>query len=261
VGDKSCDVYLYSLRSESLSEGRLLLGHVSLLLDMQLSADQQFLATCDRDEKIRISQFPSAHQIQSYCLGHREFVTSCVFVDHERLVSSSGDGSVACWDFRSGRALFVRQVSDDIESAPSDGVTARVVINRVFRLDDGLIAVNVAFPAQLLLYSLTDKSFEFKHRLPIESDVIDLVQQQSRLWLVTRHNGIRVVQHSESALHLGPDRVQLEEHELGRELLQSVKLIEVQSRYEQLFKVPFEGNIEQYYENKKKRMQQKESVN
>lgn len=54
---------------------KFLLGHISLITDMQLThmGKQQFLLTADRDEKIRVSRFPEAYEIQSFCHGHTEY--------------------------------------------------------------------------------------------------------------------------------------------------------------------------------------------
>lgn len=37
-----------------------------------ITKDQKFLITADRDEKIRISHFPNAYNIETFCLGHKE---------------------------------------------------------------------------------------------------------------------------------------------------------------------------------------------
>jgi tRNA (guanine-N(7)-)-methyltransferase subunit TRM82 len=68
--------------------GRLIAGHVSMLFDIVsntlhmvhnklaqvLSSDEKYLISCDRDEKIRVSHFPNAFDIEAYCLGHTEWV-------------------------------------------------------------------------------------------------------------------------------------------------------------------------------------------
>lgn len=109
--------YLYRYVVDGSEDGELLLGHVSMLLDMVLhiyttlliisvlsntcsgsvlsntsdmplhvkvlSPDDRFIVTADRDEKIRVSCLPNAYNIACYCLGHREFgntlsVSSCL---------------------------------------------------------------------------------------------------------------------------------------------------------------------------------------
>lgn len=73
-----------------------LLGHLSMLLDLKLTPDRRHVLTCDRDEKIRVSNFPNAYNIHGYCLGHTEFVSSLALVPgcNNRVLSSSGDGTI-----------------------------------------------------------------------------------------------------------------------------------------------------------------------
>uniref|UniRef100_T1IH29 tRNA (guanine-N(7)-)-methyltransferase non-catalytic subunit n=1 Tax=Strigamia maritima TaxID=126957 RepID=T1IH29_STRMM len=103
VADRCGDVYLHGFR-ESNNESRFVIGRISLLLDLVLSVDGRFLITSDRDEKICVSNFPNSYNIQSYCLGHTEFVScvSLLSLNSDVLVSSSGDGTIRFWDFKSG---------------------------------------------------------------------------------------------------------------------------------------------------------------
>uniref|UniRef100_A0A8C5KVA6 WD repeat domain 4 n=1 Tax=Jaculus jaculus TaxID=51337 RepID=A0A8C5KVA6_JACJA len=106
VADKSGDVYSFSVL-EPDECGRLELGHLSMLLDVTVSPDDCFILTADRDEKIRISWAAAPHSIEAFCLGHTEFVSRIFVVPShpELLLSSSGDGTVRLWDYRSGRQL------------------------------------------------------------------------------------------------------------------------------------------------------------
>lgn len=49
-----------------------IVGHVSMVTDMVLSADDKYVITADRDEHIRVSRFPNGYNIESFCLGHTE---------------------------------------------------------------------------------------------------------------------------------------------------------------------------------------------
>ncbi len=94
----------------------LLLGHLSMLLDVTVSPCGGFVVTCDRDEKIRISHYPNAYNIHGFCLGHTDFITRIVPVATENemlLVSSSGDGSVKLWNMRTCEELCSRQCHTD----------------------------------------------------------------------------------------------------------------------------------------------------
>nr|XP_058920786.1 tRNA (guanine-N(7)-)-methyltransferase non-catalytic subunit WDR4 isoform X3 [Kogia breviceps] len=91
VADKSGDVYSFSVL-EPHGNGKLELGHLSMLLDVAVSPDDRYVLTADRDEKIRVSWAAAPHNIESFCLGHTEFVSRIFVVpDHpELLLSSSG---------------------------------------------------------------------------------------------------------------------------------------------------------------------------
>lgn len=106
VADKSGDVYSFSV-SDPQGCGKLELGHLSMLLDVAVSPDDRYVLTADRDEKIRVSWAAAPHSIESFCLGHAEFVSRILVVpDHpELLLSSSGDCTLRLWEYQSGREL------------------------------------------------------------------------------------------------------------------------------------------------------------
>lgn len=93
-----------------------LLGHYcSIITSLKFSPDGRFIATADRDFKIRITVFPrafpkGAHEIQSFCLGHTDFVSCLAFIHlpdcrQSLLLSGSGDATVRLWDHVSGCLL------------------------------------------------------------------------------------------------------------------------------------------------------------
>lgn len=104
----------------------LLLGHVSLLTAITLAHDaagRPYIITADRDEHIRVSRgIPSmAHVIESYCLGHEEFVNKLCIPSTspasssseiraaplfpQFLVSGGGDNDLFVWNWLEGRLL------------------------------------------------------------------------------------------------------------------------------------------------------------
>jgi len=58
-----------------------------------LSISNDKIVTCDRDEKIRISNFPSAYEVDSYLLGHKEAVVNISLVAYDYYLVSA---SVVC---------------------------------------------------------------------------------------------------------------------------------------------------------------------
>ncbi|KAI4794183.1 hypothetical protein E4T45_12432 [Aureobasidium sp. EXF-8846] len=91
-------------------EYRLLLGHVSMLTDVQFATEdvdgktRGYIITADRDEHIRISRgAPQAHIIEGFCLGHKDFISKiCLLPDTELLISGGGDDWLGVWDWRAG---------------------------------------------------------------------------------------------------------------------------------------------------------------
>uniref|UniRef100_A0A6P7GVA3 tRNA (Guanine-N(7)-)-methyltransferase non-catalytic subunit wuho n=1 Tax=Diabrotica virgifera virgifera TaxID=50390 RepID=A0A6P7GVA3_DIAVI len=113
VADKTGDVYLYKLQDQD-SKPVMLLGHLSVVLDILISKCGKYIITSDRDEKIRVSHFPNCYNIVSYCLGHTEFVTKIDIIDNT-LVSASGDGTIRFWDFMNGKQLALIDTNSYIE--------------------------------------------------------------------------------------------------------------------------------------------------
>uniref|UniRef100_A0A0R3RU87 tRNA (guanine-N(7)-)-methyltransferase non-catalytic subunit n=1 Tax=Elaeophora elaphi TaxID=1147741 RepID=A0A0R3RU87_9BILA len=89
---------------EGSCEGELLLGHVSMVLDIDMSNDRRFLTSADRDEKIRISRYPQCYVIHRFCLGHTSYVNS-IQSKGTLLFSSGGDGTLRVWDMEDGKQI------------------------------------------------------------------------------------------------------------------------------------------------------------
>lgn len=65
-----------------------------------------YIATSDRDEKIRITNYPAVHEIEAFCVGHKEFVSSVAFLNNdELLISSSGDKTLRFWNYKNGKQI------------------------------------------------------------------------------------------------------------------------------------------------------------
>lgn len=96
VSDKTGDVFLYNCKLAE-EPGKWILGHISQVLDILVDSKLEYILSCDRDEKIRVSRYPDSHEIESFCLGHKEFVSSIQFIqvkNKDFLLSGSGDCSI-----------------------------------------------------------------------------------------------------------------------------------------------------------------------
>lgn len=108
VADKTGDVLRFDIEAKDNGEkGELMLGHLSIILDIVVTAEDKFVVTCDRDEKIRVSCYPNCYNIHSYCLGHSEFVIKLdILPNHLNvLISGSGDGTLRFWELQTGKEI------------------------------------------------------------------------------------------------------------------------------------------------------------
>ncbi|CAL1382997.1 unnamed protein product [Linum trigynum] len=109
----------------------LLAHYCSIITRLEFSPDGCFIVSADRDFKIRVSVFPKkplegAHEIQSFCLGHTQFVSSLAFICSKDLpqgflLSGSGDSTVRLWDITSGSLLDTCEVGSQAALSESDG--------------------------------------------------------------------------------------------------------------------------------------------
>mmetsp|Transcript_6417 Transcript_6417/g.11815 ORF Transcript_6417/g.11815 Transcript_6417/m.11815 type:complete len:316 (-) Transcript_6417:348-1295(-) len=133
VADKTGDVYKLSPQPKgeegtngaSVSVGpdqmqmpcEFLLGHCATVTDVMILGygkdDNLLVATSDVEKKIRISRHPCCFEIESFCFGHKSFVTVmdwAAFKTHDGghiplLLSGAGDGSVRLWEPSTGNLL------------------------------------------------------------------------------------------------------------------------------------------------------------
>ncbi|KAE8686148.1 Transducin/WD40 repeat-like superfamily protein isoform 2 [Hibiscus syriacus] len=130
----------------------LLSHYCSIITSLEFSLDGRFIVSADRDSKIRVTVFPSkpldgAHEIQSFCLGHTEFVSCLAFISSPDspqgiLVSGGGDSTVRLWDIISGSLLDTCEVGAKVESDATEG-NCSIITGICTILDCTLIAVAI----------------------------------------------------------------------------------------------------------------------
>ncbi|XP_075971771.1 tRNA (guanine-N(7)-)-methyltransferase non-catalytic subunit wuho [Anticarsia gemmatalis] len=180
VADKSGDILIYDIKTENA--GNKLLGHLSLLLDVLQTHDSKYIISCDRDEKIKVSCYPNTYNIQTYCLGHKEFVNHIELLPHNNryLTSSSGDGTVKIWDYTEGKLEHTVDTSIDLnddqlkqnfinmmDEGGIEVATLPIVHFTASSLNktSSILAVTVHTCNSVLIYSVHNEDNQFSHKL------------------------------------------------------------------------------------------------
>lgn len=130
MADKFGDVYTIDTTSnstDSLNEERKpLLGHVSMLTDILLqkskTTGKEYVITTDRDEHIKISNYPQSFVVDKWLFGHKEFISSIVSPSWrtEWLISAGGDESIFLWNWEDGSLLSTFDYSDLVKDQLND---------------------------------------------------------------------------------------------------------------------------------------------
>lgn len=106
---------------------------------LHATCTSKYIVTCDRDERVRVSDIQSPHVIQSFCLGHHEFVCSCLPLDNDKMLTSSGDGLLKCWSMSSGEELASTAIID-AQADRSNGDERRLVPSLIAQYDNFVVA-------------------------------------------------------------------------------------------------------------------------
>jgi len=181
-------------RAAMTPEDSCILGHCSMLTAMALSPDETLVVTGDRDEHVRVSQYPEAYNIVSFCLGHLSSVFGIVFcgTDNSRLCSGSGDGSLRLWRVKDGEELACERPSAENS----------IVVPCDWCEKTSTISAMVEGENRVLLYTVDTAANTMKLSRTIEapSAVLNvLFDANGRVLVATASHGIQVFDQSSGA--------------------------------------------------------------
>ncbi|CAI2187508.1 6582_t:CDS:10 [Funneliformis geosporum] len=201
TADKFGDVYSHPLDppDDKHNVSTLLLGHVSMVTDMVITPNNKYVITCDRDEHIRISKFPKGYNIESYCLGHNQFVSKIHILPWamDLLVSAGGDDFIALWDYVSGRLLQTVNIKEIIEEKKSDDNKEAMDLDPEDSLEIAVTSITSSpishhialtiekFPGIIIFnWNETEKKIQYVQTLTLSIDPLDLAYDiGGNLWV------------------------------------------------------------------------------
>jgi len=160
VADKAGDCYTYSFLTSSEEKGKLILGHLSYILDVVITHEDKFVITSERDEKIRVSRFPNAYNIHNFCLGHTEFVTSLSLLSPNLLLSGSGDATIRLWNFIEGQQLHLERIRTSKDEDMDKAVRSIVTHSTTDGCKFAAVLLNKC--QEVLMYRITLDSLKFE---------------------------------------------------------------------------------------------------
>ncbi|KYQ91974.1 WD40 repeat-containing protein [Tieghemostelium lacteum] len=188
VADKCGDVLQYSLVDDSKNhivdltvnkqskqdlreqDKNLILGHYSSITDIRFSRDFKYLLTSDRDEKIRVSNYPNAYDIEVFCLASEKYVTKLLMPLNKPslMISGSGDGHLYLWNWLEGKVLQKL----DLNSLSKDAT----VIPQHYNSNTNLLAVSIENFNIIQFYQLSENQLTLSQSLtlPVGSQPISI---------------------------------------------------------------------------------------
>ena len=183
VGDKSGDVYRYTLCEEN-NKPQPILGHLSMVLDVALSFDDSFIVSADRDEKIRVSFYPNAYCIHSYCLGHDQLVSTIALVSNDFLISGSADKTLRMWDFKDGSETCSFDITDKVDEST-------IVLSKVTYYKND-VAVMAEGSNTILFFCCDGNSFTYRCSYRLSQLPYDICYQGGKLFILV-HDAINQI--------------------------------------------------------------------
>jgi len=184
VGDKTGDVYRYQISKEN-TEHQLILGHLSMVLDVAVSNDDSFIVSADRDEKIRVSLYPNAYNIHSYCLGHNQLVSTIALLCNDVLISASGDRTLRMWNYNHGSEMCCANVNDKVNG----------IINVISKISyyRSHLALMGEGSKSIVFFSCEENSLTYEYSHHLNDQPYDICYRSGKLFVLIRHHQYQIV--------------------------------------------------------------------
>lgn len=182
------------------------LGHFGGITDVIVDVEKGVIVTSDRDERIRVSNWPNTYDIQSFCLGHSGFVSRIAFVpsDSELLIASGGvDGTLRLWNGRSGVELSCLRLRGEERKSVSQGM----VQDLVFHPKAQCLLVLVRGSKSLIRVDIVDHTLVSTDVYSFSEHPLHMtVDCENRIWILTERNELVCLEFSPQG-NLEPNKI------------------------------------------------------
>ncbi|XP_065278468.1 tRNA (guanine-N(7)-)-methyltransferase non-catalytic subunit WDR4 [Emys orbicularis] len=265
VADKSGDVYSYSI-TEPQKAGKIELGHLSLLLDVALSPDDQYILTADRDEKIRVSLTRAPHNIISFCLGHREFVSRIFVIPNypDLMLSASGDCTLRLWEYKSGKEVHCCHLNslNKTEATKND---KKYAVSRIAYCCQGnyiAILCDCIPTVYVFQFDAATQLLNYRHQISLKHKGWDIAfEETGGLWILQEDKEASLLLYRPVDGHWQPVADDKGLMKMSKYLHDNWTMFEgsvgTESCYSSLYKASFD-NMAIYLQKKEERLQQQQ---
>ncbi|XP_030432887.1 tRNA (guanine-N(7)-)-methyltransferase non-catalytic subunit WDR4 isoform X1 [Gopherus evgoodei] len=265
VADKSGDVYSYSI-TEPQKAGKIELGHLSLLLDVALSPDDQYILTADRDEKIRVSLTRAPHNIISFCLGHREFVSRIFVIPNypDLMLSASGDCTLRLWEYKSGKEVHCCHLNslNKTEAIKND---KKYAVSRIAYCCQGnyiAILCDCIPTVYIFQFDAATQLLNYRHQISLKHKGWDIAfEETGGLWILQEDKEASLLLYRPVDEHWQPVADDKGLMKMSKYLHDNWTMfegsVETESCYSSLYKASFD-NMAIYLQKKEERLQQQQ---
>ncbi|XP_067401298.1 tRNA (guanine-N(7)-)-methyltransferase non-catalytic subunit WDR4 isoform X2 [Emydura macquarii macquarii] len=263
VADKSGDVYSYSI-TEPQNAGKIELGHLSLLLDVALSPDDRYILTADRDEKIRVSLTSAPHNIVSFCLGHREFVSRIFVIPNypDLMLSASGDCTVRLWEYKNGKEVHCCHLNSLNETEATKNDKKYAVSRIAYCCQGNYIAIlcDCIPTVYIFQFDAATQLLDYKHQISLKHKGWDIAfEETDRLWILQEDKEASLLLYRPVAGQWQPVTDDKGLMKMSKYLHDNWTMFEgsvgTESCYSSLYKASFD-NMAIYLQKKEERLQQ-----
>lgn len=263
LADKTGDCLLFDCRADNVTvPGQWILAHFSMVLDILMAPNQQHIVTCDRDEKIRVTEYPKTTVIETYCLAHTEFVAAVELLPTQPdslLLSVSGDKTMKLWNYLSG---------NELQSVELSGPALRMATRKVSE-NVSHVAINLHESDSLLVVYAIEGNSNIRlideHRMDEVREVTSLMFDTDGNLLLATIIAAKEEEDQTVGLHkfFWKDGKYIADEEISRKWQATVRdnlnVTNIQVNAEEiglLFKKKFH-NIHNYQQRKKRRIEEK----